>query len=318
MNVVQNYLTTFMKGTFDVYQIRIFMRIVEQSNHVLKGQRASRLLGKAYTADGINCNFIIPIREFPGGEHHYSEYRHAAEELFSDKHVIEFVDENKTWHKCHIIENLSQNDGDGMLHFTVSLWLMRYIVNFVYGNFTMYNLQSAMMLPSAYAVRLYWLICNMDHPLSYTIPVLRAMLGVPEDKYTNTKDFIKRCILPPQKMFDDRHLNSFTFTRVKKGRFIQYLTFTPITRQEPTTGELTAMAALGAWCDPVLRQYLQSQCGFEYKELAANKPTLFEFSKVQQWQDKIIKIVDRARRKRAGKGYIISAMKAEIAAMKTL
>lgn len=311
MNVVQSYLTTIMKGNFSLYEIRIFIKIVEQANHILKGTKVSRLLGKSVCADGVNCNLTVPVKEvLTEGSHDYEQIKKSLKALA--KKQIEFYDPVKrVWYYTPFISNIRVADGDGLIKFTVAKWLMEYILNFIYGNFSEYNLQAALSLPSAYAVRLYWLTCSMSDPINYSITMLRDMLGVGE-KYKINKDFVKRCIDPPQKMLEERKLNGFTYKKgFTKGK-CTYITFYPVKREKKEPSQLVAQASLSAWIHPALRQYLTTQCEFTMRELSAQKETMMEFSKIPDWQDKIVEIVNRARRKRAGKGYIINAMRAAL------
>lgn len=312
MNVIQSYLTTIMKGNFSLYEIRIFVKIVEQANSILRGAKISRLLGKSVCVDGVNCNLSIPVRSvMTEGSHDYTNVKEALNRLLRKE--VEVYDTNKrVWCKATLINNIRVAEGDGLIKFTVPKWLMEYILNFVYGNFSEYNLQAALTLPSAYAVRLYWLTCSMTSPVNYSVTMLREMLGV-GDKYKETKDFIKRCIEPPRKMLEERNLNGFTFTKgFTKGK-VTYLHFKPVKREKKDEAQIAAQSSLSVWCNPALRQYLITQCNFSMRELSAHKELLGDFSKLPAMEDKIVEIVNRARRKRAGKGYIISAMKKSLA-----
>lgn len=308
MNVVQSYLTTIMHGKFTLYEIRIFVKIVEHANHVLRGSKISRILGTSVCVDGVNCNLSIPVKSvMTDGSHDYVQVKQSLQSLLQKKVEVYNPDE-KVWKAATLINNIRVAEGDGLIKFVVPKWLMEYILNFVYGNFSEYNLQAALSLPSAYAVRLYWLTCSMTRPISYPIKMLREMLGV-GDKYKMTKDFIKRTIEPARKLLEDRKLNGYNFTKgMTKGK-CTYITFTPIKREEQTKQQLTAQASVSAFVDPGLRQYLTTQCGFSMRELSSNKSTLMEFCKLPDWADQIVDIVERQRKKRRNKGYVINAMK---------
>lgn len=302
-----------MKGDFSVYEIRIFMKIVEHANHLIQGERVSKLIGKAICTDGINCNFSVPLKEIGGDTHHGDEFKKALHELHNKD--IEFYDTNThTWHLCSVIDNINIIEGDSTLYFTTPRWLINYILNFINGNFTMYDLQAAMSLPSAYAVRMYWIVCNQSRPLKFSIAILRQMLGVPDNKYNTTKDFVKRCVETPQHMLEERNLNGFNYKMLKgeHGKAYKYIEIAPVKRQLKSPSQEVAGAALGAWCDPILRQYLTNQCNFTIKELSPHKDLLMKYSHIEKWQEKIVMINERARKGRKGKGYIINAMKSEV------
>lgn len=311
MNVVQSYLTTIMHGDFSLYEVRIFLRIVEQANHIIKKETLSSMLGKSFCADGINCNLAVPIRSvLQDNSQHYDEVKKALSNMLDKK--VEYYDTNvREWRKATLINNIRVADGSGMIKFVVPKWLLELILNFVKYNFSEYDLQAALSLPTAYAVRLYWLTCSMTKPVPYSIDFLKDMLGV-SDRYKMTKDFIKRCIEPPRKILEDRKLNGFTFEKQFTGNKCTSLLFKPVKRQIESPDALTARAALGAWCDPALRQYLTTQANMRVSELSSHKNELYNFGKLQGWQDKIVRIVNRARKGRKSKGYIFSAIRKEV------
>lgn len=307
MNVIQSYLTTIMKGDFSVYEIRIFMKVVELANSVIKGTRIAPKIGKAICADGINCNLSFPIRDvLTDGSNSYDRIKKALQALL--KKVVQIYDPDKgIWKAATLINNIKVGEHDGLIRFTVPKWLLEYILNMCKG-FSRYDLENALSLTSTYAVRFYWLVSSQVEPIDYTLPLLKEMLGC-QAHYKSNKDFIKRCVEPARKMLQNKNLNGFNYSKVIEKHKIQSLRIVPVKREERKPEELTARATLSAWCHPLLRQYLSFNCGFRAGELSANKVTLFNFSKLANWQDMLVRIVNRQRKARAGKGYIIAAMK---------
>lgn len=308
MNVVQSYLTTIMKGDFSLYEIRIFVKIVELANQMLDSKKYSKLIGKAFCADGINCNLEVPIKEImTDGNHDYKQVKEALNRMKLKS--VELMDgATKTWYSATLLGNIRIREGEGTVKFVVPKWLLEYIVDFMYSNYTSYELKTALTLPSAYAVRLYWLTNSMKEPVKYSVQLLKEILGC-SNKYKETKDFIKRCIEPSRKIFEERHINGFSWRKVMKGNKCTSIEFTPVKRQEKTTNQLVAMAGVSAWCEPVLKQYLIQKFGFRVKELAGHKDLLFKFSHLQTWQDDITRIARNQEKKRAGKGYVVNAIK---------
>lgn len=306
-NVIQSYLTTIMRGDFTLYEIRIFMKIVEQANTALVGVKVSNNLHKAFCADGVNCNLSFPIDEvLTPGSHDYQAVYKALKSLMKKK--IERYDPlTRTWCAATLVNNIRVPRGNGVVSFVVAKWVMEYIINFLYGNFSRYNLRSALKLKSPYAVRLYWLTCSMKDPVKYSIAMLRAMLGV-GNKYGQTKDFIKRCIEPAREMLEKENLNGFNYQKIVLKNKCTAIQFFPIKRENPSTEELNAQLSESSWIDPALKMYLQQQAMFKQSELAAHKDLMYQFGMIPDWQDKIVEIVNRARKKRANKGYIIKAM----------
>lgn len=311
MNIIQSYLTTVMRGEFSLYEIRIFIKIVELANHAIKGKKISQMLGTAVTVDGISCNCCIPMKSIMTvGSNDYTKIKLAVRRL-SEKKFELFDPDSRKWHFTRLLNDVSIAEGDGKLRFVVPVWLMEYILNFVEGNFSEYDLATALALPTAYSVRMYWLTNSMCDPTTYSIPMLRQMLGA-TDKYKQTKDFIKRCIDPAEKILANRKLNGFKYKPIYTKNRVTSLQLIPVKRQEKQPAQIVAMAALSAWCVPQLRQYLTTQCDFTVKELSAHKSMLMNFSRVPDWQNKIVAIVERTRKKRKGKGYIIASMRSTI------
>lgn len=310
-NVIQSYFVTIMKGHFNLYEVRIFIKIVEHANQILKGAKGSDLLGRAVCKDGVNCNLTLPVSEVIGpGTHDYARAKNALRNLANKK--VEFYDPQKQeWRYTPFISNIRFGERTGIIRFVVARWLLEYILDFMYCNFSEYNLAAALSLPSAYAVRLYWLTCSMGKPLDYSVPMLRDMLGV-GDKYKTTKDFIKRCIAPAEKILEERNLNGFKASKVMERGKVTKIHFEPVRREKNGPTQLIAADAGAEWCNEALRHYLVSQVGFTMQGLRNNRDVLEKFSKLPDWQTLITKIVRRGRKQRAGKGYFINAMRDEV------
>lgn len=317
MNVVQSFLTTIIKGDFSLYEVRIFMRIVELANSAIKGKKVSSLFGKSFCADGINWNLTIPIADILSGcSHHYEEVREALQSM-QKKIFTMYFPEDKEWRSAAILDNIRIADGSGTVKFVVPAWLIEYIMTMYHDRFSEYDLQSALSISSPNAVRLYWLTCSMTAPVPYSIQMLKEILGV-ADKYKSTKDFIRRCIDTPMNALAKSGLNGFKYEKLMRKNKITGLKLIPVKRQEQKPSQLTARATLSAWVNPALRDYLQTQANMRMSEMAAHKAELFEFAKLDGWQDKIVRILNRARRGRKGKGYVFSAIAAEVNENKTL
>lgn len=308
MNVIQSYCSTIIKGKFDLYEIRIFMKIVELANHVIKGKPLSAFIGKAFSADGINCNLTIPIKELlTENSHHYEEIKEALDSLKMKE--LRFYDPaNKVYYSATLLNNIRIAQGDGLVRFTVPNWVMEYILNFITKNFSRYNLEAALALPTVNSVRLYWLTANMRDPVTINLKFLKELLGC-GDKYKYNNDFIKRCIEPARKILQSRKLNGFRFEKIIEKNRCTKIKFYPIKRQQEQPNEITARATISAWVNPALRQVLTERAGFNADALSKNKALLFEFSSLETWQQDIVKIIENGRKQRAGIGYYINAMK---------
>lgn len=318
MNVVQSFYSVVLRSRLSLYEIRILLAIVERCNEGLRGTPASRHISEVLTSDGINYNFAIQIREIlTDDSHHYDLVKSAALSLMSK--IIEHDNAKlQKWSRTPIIYNCIMEEGSGTLRFSASKWFCDLILDFSKG-FSRYNLTSAMRLTSTYSARMYMLVSSMSAPLVLTIDYLKSMFGVDgvnettkKPYYAQTRDFIKRVVEPSKTELDKEGINSFKFEEIREGNKITALRIIPIKNEQMSKSELAAQASLSAWCNPALRSYLITQCGFSSRELSAHKSLLFEFGKRVTWQDEILVISERARRKRAGKGYYINSIKSII------
>lgn len=314
MNIIQSYYTSILRARLSLYEVRILIKIVERVQSCLHHEAARNYVGEKICSDKINYNFALTIRELlPEGSHHYEDVRQACDSL-SDKDIFWTSSDGKQWRKAPLIYNVRYDEGSGVVMFSASAWIIDTILDFTLG-FSKYDLASALSLSSANAVRMYMLTCSMSRPMSFKVEFLKAMLGV-EDMYTQTRDFIKRCIEPARAELEKAGVNGFTFAPEYDGRRVAKIQIRPVIRAKKSKQELTAMAGLSTWCPPAMKNYLMLSVGFTSRELSANKSTLFEFSKLPYWQDALVRIVERQRRGRKTKGYVISAIKSEIAEKK--
>lgn len=327
MNIVQSYLTTVIRGDFSLYEVRIFVKIVEHANKLLKGKTVKEALQTGITADSITANITVPIREIlTDNSNDYKKVYDACKSLSAKtielwnadggKWMTAPTHEKGTLYYAHLIDNIRYTRGSGKINFTCAVWLLQYIVNFVNNQFSVYDLTAALSLPTPYAVRMYWLTCSMTQPVTFAIDTLRKMLGI-EGKYKTSKDFVRRVLEPPMKVLEERKLNGYTFKTVKKNTEartskVTHITIFPVKRQQPTLQKLNAQIPLAAACPSKLRVYLIQQCNLTEEDLKKNQKTLYYFSKLQDYEQKIINICERYRKQRAGVGYLVNAMKSEI------
>lgn len=328
MNVVQSYLTSIMKGDFSLYETRLFVKIVERANKELEGRKVKELPRNVSLYTGSDLHMKIAIRDIVAdGSHDYNKVFKAAQGL-ADKAIEYWSDKAGKWvsnqyrdaagvthYYQHLIERVSSKNGSGFIEFNVSLFLMNYILTFVNGAFSMYDLQVALSLPTAYSVRMYWLTASATQPVPYPVQMLRDLLGTGA-KYPSNKDFIRRCIDAPAKVLESRGLNGYAYKVIhqyeqSKTSAIKTILIIPLKRQPLSGNQVVARLPLNSWCQPELRQYLQTQCQFTDQDLHSIKLTLADFQSLPDWRDRLVRIVHHARSKGAGKGYIINAMRDE-------
>lgn len=307
-----------MRGHFSLYETRIFAKIVESVQEVIHQEGGvSLVIGRQISTDGLNRTFEIPLKELMNvGAHRNAEVKRALDNL-KRKEVI-YRDEDKQLYKSSwFINNFVFDSQHGKVILSVPEWLLSLILNFKAGA-SIYNLETALSFKKPATVRLYMLLCNQNKKITYSIKFLRDLLGVKDDQYKQPRDFIKRTIESARMEMDDKGSNSYTYKVNKMNDEnlrspITSITFSPIKREERTKESLSANISLGLLCPLPLQQYLTCQCNFTTDDLKKIKPTLFAFSKIDNYLDRIVAINERARKGRKGIGYIINAMKSEVA-----
>ena len=308
--IVQGYTATMIRGDFSLYEIRILIKIVERVQSAIGDGCAKNHVGKMLSPDGINYNFSFQIREIiPEGSKHYEEIKEALRKLQSKK--FEYYDSAKNnWYSSPITYNCIVEGGTGIAKFSCSQWVVDTILDFTKG-FSRYEFVSAMSLNTAYSARWYMLASSLTRPLTYKIEFLKDWLGV-GDKYKQTGDFLKRCVDPAAEELRQQGVNGFSYEKVYEGKAIKAIKLIPRKRESISQNELAAKVSVNVWINPLLMNYLSLQCGFSSRELSAHKDLLHRFTKLAYWQDALMRIVERQRRGRYSKGYIINAIKGEV------
>lgn len=309
MELIQSFVYTIQRSKLTLYEQRILLKVVEHAQSRVRGLVIKDNLYK-WQHDFDNVEMLIPIKDIlTDGSQHYVQVRQAASLL--TKRSFEFQDaETGNWFSTPVIYNVSHSPRSGVIKFYVSRVLFDVILDFSKG-FRQYSLETALMLPSPYASRLYSLMCGQTSPLRLEISELKKMFGV-EDKYAQTADFIKKIIVPSQKLLDKQNCTSFTFSRVKNGQKVVALLFFPVKRDEPRKEQLAAKVSTSLFMSKEIQITLMQIAGFSYKELSAHKVLLNEFSKLPDCYSIIIDIVNRMISYNKQKGYVIAAMRSEV------
>lgn len=307
---VQSYLSSVVKGRFSALELRYFMAIVRHAQGEFTGIRYKELIRKSIKTDGIAEQFSVRADELLGeGGRNYGGLRAAAESLVK-KQVSYYDSSTGDWKVAALLSAAEYNSKKGIITLTCQRWVIDLIADFSKG-FSAYNYTLAMRLSQGPAMRLYMLMAHQDTPVTLSLRYLRELLGA-EKKYSLNADFLRRCIDGPSKELARKGCNGFTWEPVKRGKEIQAVKFTPVKRETPDVDSLTARASLSAFVNPAMERYLLQNCAFTTKELSGNKATLFEFGKLPDWPEALVRISEYASIKGRKKGYIIGAMKKEI------
>lgn len=309
MELIQSFIYSISRVKLSLYEQRILLKVVEYSQSRLKGLVIAQNLDQ-WQHDFDNVKMIIPIKDIlTDGSQHYNQVHLAALQLM--KREFEYQDPRKgDWFATPLIYNVSHDARSGVLEFYVARKLFDVILDFTKG-FRQYSLETALSIPSPYASRLYSLMCGQTSPLRFEIPELKKMFGV-EDKYAQTADFIKKVIVPSQKILDDQGVTSFTFSRVKSGTKVVALLFFPVKRDSKSREQLTAKASTSLFMDKNISVLLMHHAGFTLRELGAHKVLLAEFAKLPNCVERLQDIIHRQVTRNKSKGYVIQGMRSEV------
>mgnify|MGYP002624990296 FL=1 len=315
MEIVQSFIYSVARVKLSLYEQRILLKVIEHAQVVLKGKLIKNMLFRM-EHDLDNVKIELPVRYIlSDGSQHYEQVKEAARNLMSRK--FEFWDTSaKAWYSSPLIYNIAYVQGSGILSFYVSKMLFDVALDFTRG-FCRYDLETALTLSNPHAVRLYALLSNQAHPIIYPISDLKKMFGV-EDKYKQTRDFIKKIIDPSKLALDNAGCNTFTYTKVYDKNAVKALQFVPVRKRKETANELAAKVSMKRLVDNEILVVMISYMGFTTKELSAHKVLLNEFCKLPFAQDQIYAIERRFRKKKKSKGYVIAAIRDEVNSWKTI
>lgn len=315
MYQAQSYYSVILKGQFSIYEMRILLNIVRRARLLMKGQgKYSDFLNQAYSVDGFNLVFAIPLSELAGGKsHNYTYIKEAARHMEHDWQIEYYDKQTRKWYLTSMIYNVQLDERSGVLVFSAAEWLVQYICDFRNGGYREYDFELAMSMRSPYAARLYLLTCSQTAPRVYSIDTLKSILGV-ADKYTRPNDFIRRCIEPARRELEKRNANGFSYEVLRQYAHKPHSTpvslrFNPVKREKRSANITEQLSVIKEKIPPLLTQYMTRQLQFTYKELANNETALVSFVTMPSWETIFTDIVSRARRKSKGHGYIIAAMK---------
>lgn len=315
-NVIQSYLFSRVRAKFNVYELRVMMRVVEYAQCELQGLIIAN--HKALQEHGLAGKIVeIPISAvLTDGGHHYERVISAAKSMMAK--IVEHYDTNtQDWMGAPLVSAAKTRRGMGTLILVMQPWVWDCILDFTKG-FVKYDLGVALRLKSAFSIRLYFLMSNQKSPICYSFNELKRLFGV-SDKYPRTHDFIKKVLLPAKKELDAASPWSCDLRPMKDGRRLETCMFYPYEQKEKYSPgvkkrELYAKTPT-IWSYHEVYQYLRYNIGFSPVELGANKQLIENFSTA--FPDALERIADmnyRANRReqRPGKGWFIQAMRGEL------
>lgn len=313
MDIVQSFLFSIGRCPLSLYEQRIMCVIVKHASIYRLDKKMKSQLFK-WNLNNEDVNITLAVRDILSDDNkHYDRVLSSCLSLMSRTFSI-YDPDSRSWFATPIIYNVLHHSGSGLIRFFVSAKLMAAIVDFRKG-YRQYSLEVALNLPSPFAVRFYIIMAKSNSPLVYSIDELKAMFGM-EDKYKQTADFIKKVVIPAQKVLDCAAVSSFHFERIKTGTKVTALKFYPVRRDKQSENQLAAKISTSIFLDKDLQLYLMRVAGFSIRELSAHKVLLAEFAKINEAMAILADICNRAAKRGRSKGWIISAIRSELDSFK--
>jgi hypothetical protein len=311
--MIQSYIVTAARYDFDVYEKRIIYRLVEICQQVLEGQKLNagfRINNLLY--EGMK-EVEMPISAFLKDEKD-NNYTRAKEALFSLNEKVMQYEDDEIWKPMRIIE-LPEVIKTGHVKFVLHKQIHEALLNFSKG-FRKFELKTAMSFESVYAMRFYELLSGKKEAIIYSIDNLKTMFQI-ENKYKESKDFIRRVIEPAREELAQKAPFSFTFTRIKQGKKVVSLQFFPYEipenmDQDVERKRLERGLSLRWSLDKIYVDYLKQNYLFENDEIRNNLDT---FKAAVDKMDLLNFLAQKrkdANSKAKPKGWIIGAIKREL------
>jgi len=311
--MIQSYIVTAARYDFSVYEKRIIYRLIEICQCALEGQKLNA---------GFRINNLLyeemkeiemPIAAFLKDEKD-ENYKRAKQALFDLNNKIMEYEDGEIWKPMRIIE-MPKLVKKGYVKFVLHKEIYEAILNFSKG-FRKFELKTAMEFESVYAMRFYELLSGKSDPITYSVDDLKIMFHL-EDKYKETKDFIRRVVEPAQKELSEKAPFSFTFIPVKHGKKIVSITFFPYqiteNRDEHLESKMLQKQTALSWdLDKMVIDYLKQNYLFETDEIKHNRELFIEASKKLDIMNFLAKKRRVAHSKANPKGWIIGAIKREL------
>ena len=120
------------------------------------------------------------------------------------------------WECFSIIANPKIELRSSKVSFIVNSRVWDVLLDFSRG-FSRYDLEVAFSLESPYSMRFYEMMSGQTSPITYSIEDLKREFLL-EDKYTYTKDFLRRVVDSAKSELDRKSPVTFTYTPLKDGR----------------------------------------------------------------------------------------------------
>jgi hypothetical protein len=310
--LLQSYIVTTARYEFDVYQKRLFYRIIEMLQPYFEGQKLNA--GYSINANVFNDLTVkIPLSSILHNEEDKNHAK-AKKSLQSLASIVLTIDNENTIDIFHIIYKIKIHKNTGVVEFNLDNEVVKALTNFTKG-FSKYDLAITMRFKSVYSMRLYELMNNQKNPLTFKIEMLKEMFNL-QGKYKNINDFVKKVIIPAKLELDTKSPNSFDYIlNVAKFGKIETITFIPkITGivDELASKALAKRTSIYFDLESDKVAYLKDGFGFNDTELKNNRKLLNKANKSIDLLGLLSELKGVTNRMTNPKAYVIGAIKKAI------
>lgn len=312
--VVQSYIFTTAIYDFNVYEKRVLYNLVKLAQSQIEGIRLSNSL---YKIDHAYKDFLVielPMSDFltDGEDKNHSRVKAALKSLHQK--TFTYSDDG-VWECFSIIANPKIRLRSSKVSFIVDSRVWDVLLDFSRG-FSRYDLRIAFSLESSYAMRMYELMAGQKDPIIYSIDTLRKEFKL-ENKYTLTKDFIKRVIESAKNELDEKSPITFTYTPIKEGKKFTRILFYPKKQieKEPKDShfkEVVRKYGTDVYLSPDETRIL-TEIGFSKTGIKNNFELFIQCKKELDFIYELALLKGRAREKSNPCGWCIKALKGKLA-----
>lgn len=313
---IQSYLYTMSKYDANIYAKRIMTHIICANQDYIQGQKIGGAVINIEEDLFRDREYTIDLKDILLGEEdkNYKRVKKAFEFL-QDKFLR--FDSPEDYISVPFITGLKIKNRTGIATFRMSELVYKVFSDFTKG-YRKIEFNLIVSFSSIYSMRFYEIISGQSKPITYTIEYLKDRFCL-ENKYKETKDFIRRVIEPAKKELDEKSPYTFEYKINKKGRAYHSITFFPIYQpqfrdDDLERKDLQKKVSISWILNRNTKDYLIHAFGFTTAEIKQNislfERAVKEINLIQFMS--IIKEKVRTKNIKNPKGYLINAIKKEL------
>lgn len=220
--ITQSNLLTLSKSDLNLIEKKIFFRLLEILNPIIRGEIDKMATGDySYQGEIFNDVGTLRIRMSTLGveSSNYKQLMAALKSL--QKRTIEIDNEEMIMFTSSVLYSKHER-GSEFVNIGIHNELYKFIFNVSEG-YTLLELKTVLSLGSVHAIKLYELLCKWRNKKQFYIPIekLRFLTNT-ELKYPRLVDFKKYVLDQAKSSLDSNGVTDlrFTYTQEKKGRTV--------------------------------------------------------------------------------------------------